>query len=693
MLKIKSRSGSKSGSSKSGSRKSGSRKSGSRKSGSRKSGSSKSGSRKSGSSKSGSRKSGSSKSGSKTKRNNCFVVPVDASGFLTRDSLTENNLVDYVNVLLNKNDYLSILLDEQNMDNIARICSVMISNPLYLDTLVRDKELLDDDYFNRNVLSYLTTNAWNKLGQLIDYVSNYAEPLQYRPIKQSYMKDLRREISVGVGGAPGAPGTAGISNITTMVGTIISCVTFGMVDSGSSPIFPIKDSLFVTSVNMGPGERMSSLSMDERRAVMVFKSKLNPGFQLKICKFSCNIQDNAYDDSHLDPYKWEYYMYNELNKSSVAGGYNVESFTHCLQYNGLPASYQLGIPASITGGSDLVFNVSSMVEDRQRKFMMSSSTVKQSFKAFIMIGDYSTNHITLERYLEWTLGEIKETPTFDVEPYVNGLEKVINNIDAAFRQTGFVHCDAKVDNLLVEVNADGSVNRALIFDLDLSYFVDIGHLDTLIPLQSHVITISPDNTTITKTDVNYTEQRPACFRWWQNLPNDLYTPHLAHIFDSILMSISHFWSVIDYIHSPPRPANIDVINFFNKVGHRLINKAQSTNVNTTLRYFAVAWNIFASALNQQQFEDYSADSDAAKLRKNFDFNNRRFDKMTLNNLIRIFVNPTQYSPGVGVSSAQLLIANPREYKYFTVLPLNGGIYPLATSLESIRTVMRQHRDS
>ena len=644
------------------------------------------------SNKSGSKKSSSSKkSGSRTRRNNCFLVPVDESGFLTRNSLTEANLVDYVKVLLNDNEYLSILLDEQNMDNIARMCSVMESNPMYLDALVQDKDLLDEDYFNRNVLSYLTNNAWNKLGQLIDYVSNFVEPLQYRPIKQSYTKDLRREIAVGVGGAPGA--TAGISNITTMAGTIISCVTFGMVNSNISPPLPIKMSLFVSSVNMGPGERMRSLSTDDRRAVVVFKSRLDPGFQLKICKFSCNIQSDAYDNSHLDPYKWEYYMYNELNRSSAAGGYNVESFTHCLQYNGLPASYLLGIPASITGGTDLVFNVCSMVEQEQQNFIMSNSSVRQAFKAFIMIGNYSTNHITLERYLEWTLGEIKETRTFNVKPYVDGLEKVINNIDAAFRQTGFVHCDAKVDNLLVEVNADGSVNRALIFDLDLSSFVDIHHLDTLIPLQSHNITISPDNTTITKTIVNYTEQRPACYRWWQSLPHDLYTPHLAHIFDSILMSISHFWSVIEYIHSPPHPANVDVINFFNMVGREIIDRAQSTNVNTTLRYFAVAWNIFASALNQQQFEDYSADSDAAKLRKNFDFNNRRFNKMTLNNLIRIFVNPTRSSPGVGISSSQLLIANPIEHKYFTVLPLSNGTYPLTTALASIRTVMRQHRDS
>jgi hypothetical protein len=568
----------------------------------------------------------------------------------------------------------------------------MISNPLYLDTLVRDKDLLDEDYFERNVLSYLTNNALNKLSQLIEYVSNYMGPLEHHPIKQSYMKDLRREISVGVGGAP-RPGTAGITNITTMAGTIISCVTFGIVNSSSSPPLPAKMSLFVTSVNMGPSEIMRSLSTDTRRAVMVFKSRLDPGFQLKICKFSCNVQDNAYDNSHLDPYKWEYYMYNELNKSSAAGGYNVESFTHCLQYNGLPSTHRLSIPASITGGTDLVFNVSLMVEDEQYKFMIGSSSVKHSFKAFIMIGDYSTNHITLERYLEWTLGEIKKTPSFDVNIYVNCLTMVINNIDAAFRQTGFVHCDAKVDNLLVEVNADGTVNRALIFDLDLSSFVDIHHLDTLIPLQSHNITISPDNATITKTNVNNTEQRPACYRWWQSLPHDLYTPHLAHIFDSILMSISHFWSVIKYIHSPPRPPNVDVINFFNMVGREIIDRAQSTNVNTTLRYFAVAWNIFASALNQQQFEDYSADSDAAKLRKNFDFNNRRFNKMTLNNLIRIFVNPTRGSPGVGISSAQLLIANPIEHKYFTVLPLNGGTHPLATSLESIRTVMRQHRDS
>lgn len=656
--------------------------------------SSKSGSSKSGSSRSSSSKSGSSrKSGSRTRRNNCFIVSIDESGFLKRNSLTENNVVDYVKVLLNNNDYLSVLLDEQNMNTVARICNVMLSNPVYLDTLVRDKELLDEDYFNRNVLSYLTNNSWNKLGQLIDYVSNYVEPLKRRPIQQSYMKDLRREISVGVGGAPGASGTTGISNITTMVGTIISCVTFGVVNSSSSPPLPTKMSLFVTSVNMGPSERMRSLSTDERRAVMVFKSKYDPGFQLKICKFSCNIQENAYDNSHLEPYKWEYYMYNELNKSSAVGGYNVESFTHCLQYNGLPSSYQLSIPASITGGTDLVFNVQNMVEYDQYYFITHNSRISYSFKAFIMIGDYSTNHITLERYLEWTIGEIKETHTFDVKPYVDGLVKVINNIDAAFRQTGFVHCDAKVDNLLVEVNADGSVNRALIFDLDLSYFVDIHHLDTLIPLKSHDIIISPDNATITKIDVNYTEQRPACYRWWQSLPNDLYTPHLAHIFDSILMSISHFWSVIHYIHSPPRPANVDVINFFNMVGREIIDRAQSTNVNTTLRYFAVAWNIFASALNQQQFEDYSAYSDADKLRNNFNFNSRRFDKMTLNNLIRIFVNPARGSSGVGVKLGQLLIANPREYKYFTVLPLNHGTHPLENALESIRTVMRQHRDS
>ena len=75
------------------------------KSGSRNSGSN-SGSKKSGSKKSGSKKS-SSKSGSRTRRNNCFVIPIDESGFLTRNSLTESNLVDYVKVLLNDNEYLS----------------------------------------------------------------------------------------------------------------------------------------------------------------------------------------------------------------------------------------------------------------------------------------------------------------------------------------------------------------------------------------------------------------------------------------------------------------------------------------------------------------------------------------------------------------------------------------------------------
>ena len=656
---------------------------------------SKSGSSKSGSSKSGSSKSGSSrKSGSRTRRNNCFIVPIDESGFLTRDSLTENNVVEYVKVLLNSNDYLSVLLEEQNMNNVARMCSVMLSNPIYLDALIRDKELLDEDYLNRNVLSYLTTNSWNKLVQLINYVSNYVEPLQRRPIQQSYMKDLRREISVGVGGAP-RPRIAGITNITTMVGTIISCVTFGVVNSSSSPPIPVKMSLFVTSVNMGPGKRTSSLSTDNRRAVVVFKSKYEPGFQLKICKFSCNVQDDRYDNSHLEPYKWEYYMYNklnELNKPLVDGGYNVESFTHCLQYNGLPSSYQLSIPASITGGTDLVFNVRDMVKYDQYYFITHNSRVSHAFKAFIIIGDYSPNHITLEHYLEWTLGEIKETHTFDVKPYVDGLEKVITNIDNAFRQTGFVHCDAKVDNLLVEVNADGTVNRALIFDLDLSSFVDYHHLDTLIPLQSHDIIISPDNTTITKINVNYTEQRPACYRWWQSLPNNRYTPRLAHIFDSILMSFSHFWSVIDYIHSPPRPANIDVINFFNMVGREIIKKAENDNLNTTLRYFAVSWNIFASALNQQQIEDYSGKSVATQLRKNFDLADR-FPKMALNNLIRIFVNPKRHASGVGIESTLLSYANPDENKYFTVLPLNGGTYPLINGLESIRAVMRQHRDS
>jgi hypothetical protein len=669
--------------------------SGSSKSGSSKSGSRKSGSSRSGSSRSGSSRSGSSKSGSRTRRNNCFIVPIDESGFLTRDSLTENNVVEYVKVLLNSNDYLSVLLDEQNMNNVARMCGVMLSNPIYLDTLVHDKELLDEDYFNRNVLSYLTTNSWNKLGKLIDYVSNYVEPLQRRPILQSYMKDLRREISVGVGGAP-RPRTAGITNITTMVGTIISCVTFGVVNSSSSPPIPVKMSLFVTSVNMGPGKRTSSLSTDNRRAVVVFKSKYDPGFQLKICKFSCNIQDNTYDDSHLAPYKWEYYMYNKLNELNNSpredDRYNVESFTHCLQYNGLPSSYQLSIPASITGGTDLVFNVQDMVKYDQYYFITHNSRISHSFKAFIIIGDYSPNHITLEHYLEWTLGEIKETHTFDAERYVDGLVKVITNIDKAFRQTGFVHCDAKVDNLLVEVNHDGSVNQSLIFDLDLSYFVDIHHLDTLIPLKSHDITISLDNATITKIDVNYTEQRPACYRWWQSLPNNRYTPHLAHIFDSILMSFSHFWSVIDYIHSPPQPANVDVINFFNMVGREIIKKAEDKNVNTTLRYFAVAWNIFASALNQQQIEDYSGKSAATQLRKNFDLADR-FPKMELNNLIRIFVNPVRGSSGVGIESTLLSYANPDENKYFTVLPLNGGTYPLANALESIRAVMRQHRDS
>jgi hypothetical protein len=593
-------------------------------------------------------------------------------------------------VLLNDNEYLSILLDEKNMNNVARMCSVMQSNPTYVDALVHDKDLLDEDYFNRNVLSYLTMNAWTKLGQLIEYVSNYVKPLQYRPIEQSYMKDLRREILAG--GAP-TPLTAGISNITTMVGTIISCVTFGIVNSGSSPPLPVKMSLFVTSVNMGPSEIMSSLSTDTRRAVIVFKSRLDPGFQLKICKFVCNIQDNAYDNSHLQPYKWEYYMYNELIKSSLAGGYSVESFTHCLQYNGLPPTHELGIPASITGGTDLVFNVYAMVEQAQYDFIRSSANVGQAFKGFIMIGDYSTNHITLERYLEWTLGEIKATNKFDVEKYVNALTMVINNIDAAFRHTGFVHCDAKVDNLLVEVNPDGNVIRSLIFDLDLSSFVDITHLDTLIPLQSHLITINADNKTIIKTNVDYTESRPACYRWWYPLPHGLYTPHLAHIFDSILMAFSHFWTVIRYIHSPPLPANVDIINFFNIVGREMVIRAQSTDVNTTLRYFAVAWNILAAAFNKRQMEDYTGKSVPVQERQNFDVISRRFQKMKIHNIIRIFVNPVKFSTGVGVPYKQRFIAKPSKYKYFTVLPLNEGTYPLTTALASVRMVMSQHRDS
>jgi hypothetical protein len=559
-----------------------------------------------------------------------------------------------------------------------------------LDAIIQDKELLDEDYFNRNVLSHLTTNSWNKLGQLIEYVSRYAQPIIDTVDPQ--MKYLRREISVGVGGAPRA---TAMTNIMTMAGTIITCVTFG-AGAGNMPI-PVKMDLFVTSVNMRDSERMRSLSTDDRRAVIVFKSRLDPGFQLKICKFSCNVQNNAYDDSHLDPYKWEYYMYNELNRSSGAGGYYVEAFTHCLQFNTLPLTDQLTIPSSITGGTDLTFPVHSMLTSSQTHFISGRRGIRNSFKAFMMIGNYSSNHITLERYLEWTLGEINDTQTFNVRPYVDGLIRVLNNIDAAFRQTGFVHCDAKVDNLLVEVNQDGTVNRSLIFDLDLSYFVDTRNLNTLRPLQSHDITISADNRIITRTDVNYTEQRPACYRWWQSLPNNRYTPHLAHIFDSILMAFSHFWTVIDYIHSPPRPSNLDVIYVFNLINREIIEiaktpAANTPNVNTTLRYFAVAWNMIASALNQQQMEDYSGKTAAARLEANFDLNDK-FPKMALNNIIRLFVNPTRGASGVGVISTLISSAVPAEHKYFTVLPLNGGTYPLTNALETIRGVMRQHRDS
>lgn len=639
-------------------------------------------------SKSGSNRRNRSKSGSKSSmkvNSNCFIVAVDESGFLTKNSLTEQNLVNYVKVLLNDNKYVSLLLNEQNMQNVARIYSTIQSNPSYLHALVQDKNLLDEDYFNRNVVSYITETSWHKLGKLIDYISTHSRAL--KPVKQSRREQYRHEISLGVGGAP--PGA--MQNILhAMVGTMIASVTFNTID-GSIPI-PLKMDLFVTSVAMNAPDRMRDLSTDDRRAIIVFKSRLDPGFQLKICKFSCNVQNDDYDDTHLDPYKWEYYMYDELHKYSGAGGYNVEAFTHCLQFNRLPATDQLTIPASITGGTDLTFHVSDMVTSTQLAFISGPDGVRNAFKAFMIIGNYSTNHITMDRYLDWNLGEINTHQQFDVQPYINGLVMVINNIDAAFRQTGFVHCDAKVDNLLIEVNIDGTVNRALIFDLDFSYFVDSQNLDILIPLQGHNIIISADNRTLTNRHDNYKEQRPACYRWWQNLPHDLYTPHLAHIFDSILMAFSHFWTVIDYIHSPPNTSNQDVINTFNIIGREIVRIAESTNDNTTIRYFAVAWNMLASAINQQQIEDYSGKTANERFNENFDLNDR-FPKMELNNIIRIFVNPARDNPGVGVTYTQLLIPNPLTYKYFTVLPLNSGLYPLNAALDTMRGVMRQHRDS
>ena len=232
---------------------------------------------------------------------NCVVIQIDKSGYLSRRSLNLNNLINYVRVLLNDDYYVSLLLDDINQQIIAQIYDILTIYPDYYNNLFQDINLLDDNYVDENILSHLTNEASiQKLGKLVYNISSRVSQQLPTNISSEISNDRQK---IMAGGTP----YPGISNIRTIVGTMITCTTFGLTSSNIPP----KMALFIAQIRMG-AKRQHDLSIDNRRAVIIFKS--DPAtVAMKICKFSCNIQDNGYDNTHLEPYKWEYYIVKSKN--------------------------------------------------------------------------------------------------------------------------------------------------------------------------------------------------------------------------------------------------------------------------------------------------------------------------------------------------------------------------------------------
>ena len=186
-----------------------------------------------------------------------------------------------------------------------------------------------------------------------------------------------------------------------------------------------------------------------------------------ICKLSVN-------PTYLKHYEREYNTYTSLRKTLIEQGVGPDNILeNFFRWQKETTPFIKPVPINLnftTGGSpiykkiNLIDNVTNLDADIAKNIV---PIIGNKITWGSLNGTYNPRHIDLSRIIQSVMYIEINT---NLNKIKTGLQLIFNNLYLFYIITGFIHCDFKTDNILVEINdAVTDVTKSLLFDLDLSF--------------------------------------------------------------------------------------------------------------------------------------------------------------------------------------------------------------------------------
>lgn len=210
---------------------------------------------------------------------------------------------------------------------------------------------------------------------------------------------------------------------------------------------------------------LATLSKSERRHVITFN------FVSMVKQFICKLSVNP---TYLKHYEREYNTYTSLRKTLIEQGVGPDNILeNFFRWQKETTPFIKPVPINLnftTGGSpiykkiNLIDNVTNLDVDIAKNIV---PIIGNKITWGSLNGTYNPRHIDLSRIIQSVMYIEINT---NLNKIKTGLQLIFNNLYLFYIITGFIHCDFKTDNILVEINdAVTDVTKSLLFDLDLSF--------------------------------------------------------------------------------------------------------------------------------------------------------------------------------------------------------------------------------
>lgn len=365
-----------------------------------------------------------------------FIIEVDQTLNPVYGCLNESCIKQFINTFIIKDSNLSLF---QNYKN--EIENVIFNNTELSD----DIHFLIGDTDINNIIKIIDDNLSielkTKLFELLEIAQN--------PFELDINDELKYPVEIQV--AAGFGSIFGII-ITTVIGTAVYLLSGKKKVSGRKPL---GDNI----------ETVDELIKSQKLSILIIN--FGDRFQKKILKI--NINPN-YFQMYLD----ELTIYNKLREKTRA---NVAEFTEAYIVASTCDRHGNGTVSLNIDGHNHLFNLLDICHPIP--LLDKCSHAKKStipIELVYLSGNYYEDTIGFNDYVS------------NYGPNISNIKlavsDILRNISVAYNDIGFIHGDMKIDNVLIQTQAQFKrFTKSIIFDLDFSYVFEklqITNLDNLV---------------------------------------------------------------------------------------------------------------------------------------------------------------------------------------------------------------------